>query len=125
MSYLRPTFSAKDYCNNIKPKGAIFYIMNCEKIAGGSQQLLFFGIRNRLFGRAKTFICFCPHLDKDNAPIGIDHNKVNFTTPAGKATGEFLKTFLFKKDLAAPLAPLAELLSISQQLASVQQPAHY
>jgi hypothetical protein len=125
MFYLRMVFLAEHYCNNIEPKRAVLYIMHCEKIVGGPVQFGFFGSCDNRLGWLKGFICSGFYLDKDDSPIAIDHNKVNFAALTGKVAGQLFETFLFQKALAAPLAPSAKFLSVSQQFASVQQPAHH
>ena len=86
---------ANNYCNNIKTKRAIFYIMGCEKILSGPGQFGFLGGCDGRFGRAKTFVSSGPYLDKDNATIGIGHNKVNFAGFAGEVARQFPKAFAF------------------------------
>lgn len=95
MSDLCGAGSAEDYCNNIKAKRAIFYIMGREKILGGPGQFGFLGGCDGRFGRAKTFVSSGPYLDKDNATIGIGHNKVNFAAFAGEVARQFPKAFAF------------------------------
>jgi hypothetical protein len=125
MSYLRPAFLAENYRNNIESKGSVLYIMSCEKIPGGPAHSGFFGKRDSRLGRCEFLVCPGFYLDKDDGPIAIGHNQIYFSAPAGKVTGEFLKTFLFEKAFAAFFAPLAELFFVSQQLTPIQQPTHH
>jgi hypothetical protein len=125
MSYLRLAGLAKDYCNNIKAKRAIFYIMRCEKILGGPGQFGFLGGCDGRFGRAKTLISSGPYLDKNNTSIGLSHNKVNFAGFAGEVARELFKASAYKIPLASSLAPSAEQLPIGQEPASVKQPTHH
>jgi hypothetical protein len=125
MSYLRPAGLANNYCNNIKAKRAIFYIMGCEKILGSPGQFGFLGGCDRRFGRAKTFVGSGPYLDKNNTSIGLGHNEVNFTGFAGKVARQLPKALAYKILLAASLAPSAEQLPIGQKPASVKQPTYH
>jgi hypothetical protein len=125
MFYLRPAFLAEHYCNNIKPKWSIFNVVCCEKIASGPFQFGFFGSRDNRLSWLERLIRSGFYLDKNDSLISIDHNQINFAALAGEVAGEFPETFLSQKALAAFLAPSAELLSVSQQLTSVQQPAHH
>jgi hypothetical protein len=125
MSDLRPPLSAENYRNNIETKRSVFYLMSCEKISGGPAHSGFFGSGDDRFGRPEGFVRSGFHLDKDDGPLAIDHNQINFSAPAGKVTGEFLKTFRFEKALAAFLAPSAELFSVSQELTPIQQQTNH
>ena len=95
MSDLCGAGSAEDYCNNIKAKRAIFYIMGCEKIPSSAGQLVSLGGCNNLLGRTETFVSSGLYLDKDNASIGISHNEVNFAGFAGEVARELFKASAF------------------------------
>jgi selenocysteine lyase/cysteine desulfurase len=125
MSYLGPAGLAKDYCNNVEAKGAIFYIMGCEKILGGPGQSGFLGGCDGRLGRAKTFVGSGPYLDKNNASISLSHNEVNFAGFAGEVARELFKASAYKILLAASLAPSAEQLAVGQEPASVKQPTYH
>jgi hypothetical protein len=88
--------------------------MSCEKIPGGPVHSGFFGTRDDRLDRLKGFICSGFYLDKNDSPLSIDHNQINFTAFTGKVAGQFPETFLFQKALAAFLTPSAELLSVSR-----------
>jgi hypothetical protein len=125
MSDLRPAPLAKNYRNNIEAKRPVPYIMSRQKISGRPAHSGFFRSRDDRFRRLKGFVRPGFYLDKNDGPISINHNQINFTALAGEITGEFLKTFFLQKALAAFFAPSAELLLISQQLTPVQQPTHH
>jgi len=93
MSYLWSAGSAKYYGDNIKAKGTVLYIMRGQKIAGGPQQLHFFGMGDGIFGWAKAFLGFGPNLDKDDGAVGIDHDQVDFAGLAGEIASELSKAF--------------------------------
>jgi len=95
MSDLCGTGLANNYCNNIKAKRSIFYIMGCEKIPSSAGQLVSLGGCNNLLGRTETFVSSGLHLDKDNASIGVGHNEVNFAGLAGEVACELFKAFAF------------------------------
>ena len=111
---------AERYCNNIKTKRAVLDFVNCEKIASSPKQSDFFSRCDRRFGRPKTFIRSGFYLDKDDSPVGIDHNKVDFAGFAGEVASELFEAFSFQKLFAAFFPPLAEQFPIGQQLAFVQ-----
>lgn len=95
MSYLWVARLAEYYGNDIKAKGAVFYIVRGEKIACGPEQFGPLGLRDGCFGRAKGLIGFGSDLDKDNGAISIDHNKVQLAGFAGEVAGERSEAFTF------------------------------
>ena len=72
------------------------------------------------FGRGKFLIGSCFDLDKDNRPVAIYHNQVDFTGLAGVVARKRLKAFSFEEFLALPLPPFAEQLNILEQLAPLE-----
>ena len=113
MFYLCRAGLAEHYRNNIKTKGAVLDIVGCEKIASSPKQSGFFSGCDRRFGWCETFIGSGSDLDKDNGPIGIDHNKVDFTGLAGEVASELFEPLSYKVSFAAFFPPSAEEFSVS------------
>ena len=114
MFYLCRPGLAEHYCNNIKTKGAVLDFVDCEKITSSPKQSGFFSRCNRRFGRPKTFIRSGFDLDKDDSPVGIDHNKVDFSGFAGEVASELFEPLSFQEPLAAFFTPSAEQFPVSQ-----------
>ena len=114
MSYLYRAGLAEHERNNIKAKWAILDIVGCDKIMGGSVQFISFSIRDDRFSRLETFTGSGFHLDKNDSPVGSNHNKIDFTGLTGKIASELFETFAYKIPLAAFLTPSAEQLPVSQ-----------
>jgi len=125
MSYLHRACLPQHYSNKIESKWAGFNIMSCEKISGSPAHSVFLGTCYHRLHRTEILIRSGFNLYKNNSSVAINHNKVYFTTPAGKVTGQLSEAPSFEKFLAALLAPLAELPLIGQQLFSVQQQTHH
>ncbi len=105
ISYLWGAFWRQDYCNNIKTKRPVINIVRCKKIAGGPYQSGFLGECDGRLGRAESFVRPGSDLDKDDGPVGIDHNQVDFAGLAGEVAGEGFEAFSFEEPLAAFFTP--------------------
>jgi len=121
MFYLCGADWRQHYRNNIKTKGAVLDFVDCEKIASCSVHFVFFSRCDNGFSWCETFIGSGFYLDKDDSPVGVDHNKVYFAGFAGEVASELFEALSFQKLFAAFFPPLAEQFPIGQQLASVQQ----
>ncbi len=95
MSYLGGAGLSQDYRNNIKAKGSVLNTVGCKKILGGFFQFGFFSRGDSGFGRLETLTCPCFYLDKDDSSIGVDHDKVEFTSFTGEIADQFAQTFSF------------------------------
>ncbi len=111
----------EDNRNDIEAKGAAFYIICCEEIAGGAEQSGFFGFCDRIFGRGEIGAGFCSYLDEDNSAVGIDHDQVKLAGFAGEVAGEGFEAFSFQELFAAFFAPSAEAFAVGQQLLLIQE----
>ncbi len=114
MSYLRAAGSVENYRNNIEAKGAVLYIVGCKKILSSPEQFGFLGKCDRRLGWPKTFIGSGFDLNKDNGPVGIDHNQVDFAGLAEEVASEFFEAFSFQKPQAAFFTPPAEQCPVGQ-----------
>ena len=114
MFYLWAAGSVEDYRNNIKAKGAIFYILGCKKILSCPEQPGFLGRCDGRFDWSKGFIGPGSDLNKDDGLVGIDHNQVDFAGPAVEVASEFFKAFSFQKPQAVFFAPPAEQRAVGQ-----------
>ena len=121
MSYLDGPFFAQYYCDYIEANGAVLNIVSCKEITGCAVHSDFLGVGDGRLGRTKTLVRPGLYLDKDDSPVSIHHNQVDFTGPAGKVTCELFKAFTFKEPQAPFFTPSAEQLLIGQQPAFVQQ----
>ena len=108
MSDLWPAFFTQDNGNDVEAKGAVFDVMHREKIAGGAVHSCFLVKCDGRLGGTKVLIRPGLDLDKDERPIGIDHNQVKFAGLASEITRERFEALSFEKSLAAFLAPSAE-----------------
>jgi hypothetical protein len=79
---------AQDYCNNVEAKGSIINLVRFEKKTGGSEQSCFLGRCDGGLDGTESFVCPGSDLDKDEGPVGINHNQVDFTGLAGEVSGE-------------------------------------
>jgi len=78
----------EDNRNDVEAKGAVFYIISCEEIAGGSEQSGFFGSGDGIFGGGEIGVGFCSYLDEYNRGVSIDHDQVEFAGFAGEVACE-------------------------------------
>ena len=108
MSYLGAAGWRQHYRNNIKAKGAVFYIVGCKKILSGPEQSGFLGRCDGRFGWPKGFIGSGSDLDKDDGAVGINHNQVDFAGLAGEVASEFFEAFSFQKPQAVFFTPFPE-----------------
>jgi len=106
--YTDRAFGRQDYCDDIESERAVVYIVGCDEVAGRPDQFDLFGVCDGLFGRAERFIGPGFDLYEDQARIGIDHHKINFTAAAGEISGEDLKALCPEELLAAFFTPSAE-----------------
>ena len=88
--------------------------MDCEKIASCSVHFVFFSRCDNGFCWCEAFIGSGFYLDKDDSPVGIDHNKVDFAGLAGEVASELFEAFSFQKLFAAFFPPSAEQFPVSQ-----------
>ena len=114
MSYQRPAGSVENYCNNIKAKGAVLYIVGCKKILSSPEQPGFFRMCDGRFGWSKGFIGSGSDLNKDDGAVGINHNQVDFAGLAGEVASEFFEAFSFQKPQAVFFTPPAEQCPVGQ-----------
>ncbi len=114
MFYLWAAGSVENYCNNIKAKGAIFYIVGCKKILSCPEQPGFLGRCDGRFDWSKGFIGSGSDLNKDHGAVGINHNQVDFAGLAEEVASEFFEAFSFQKPQAAFFTPPAEQCPVGQ-----------
>ena len=88
MFYFGAGVFVEDNRNYIETIRAVFYIIGCEEIAGGAEQSGFLGLCYRIFGRGEIGVGFCSYLDEYNGAIGVDHDQVDFTGPAGEVASK-------------------------------------
>ena len=108
VSYLWPAFFAEHDCHHVESKRAILDIVAGKKVACRPQHPVFLGGSDRRFGLAEILVRSGFYLDKDNCPIGIDHNQVDFARLTGEVPHEHFEALASQESLAAFLAPLAE-----------------
>lgn len=111
---------AERYGYNIETVWSILDFVNRDKITGGLSHPVHLRPCDYRFGRGKFFIGSCFDLDKNNRPVAIHHNQVDFAGLAGVVARKGFETFSFEEFLALPLPPFAEQLNIRKQLASVE-----
>jgi len=134
MSYLLGTslyrtwhraFFARHDCYYVEAKGPVLDIVGGKKIAGRPVHPGLLGLRDRRLRRAEILARPGLDLDKDECPVTIDHNQVDFAGLAGKIAGERFETFAFEEFLAAFFAPSAERVFIGRQYVFVWQQFSY
>jgi len=82
--------------------------MNRKKITGGPEHSCFLGGSNSRFGWAEAFVGPGLNLDKNDSPVAVDHDKVDFAGLARKIARKIFKAFSFEEFLAAFFAPPAK-----------------
>lgn len=110
---------AEDYRYDVEAKGSVFDFVRCKKITGCSEQPGFFRRCDDRLDGLETLIGPGFDLDKDNSPVGVDHDKVDFAGFSGEVSGQFFEPFCFEESLRAFFSPFAEFFSVGQELASV------
>jgi hypothetical protein len=83
------------------------------------------GGRNDRFCLCEGFIHPGFNLDKNNIPVGSNHNKVDFAGLTGEVAREDFQAFSFEEFQAMFFTPPAKQLSVGQQFISVQQQISY
>ena len=110
---------AEDYRYDVEAKGSVFDFVRCKKITGRSVQPGFFGRCDDRLDGLETLIGPGFDLDKDNSPVGIDHDEVDFAGFSGEVSGQFFEPFCFEESLRAFFSPAPEFFTVGQELASV------
>jgi len=111
---------AERYGYNIEAVWPIFDFVNRDKVASCPCHPVHLRLCDYRFGRRKFLIGSCFDLNKDNRPVAIHHNQVDFPSLAGVVARKRFKTFSFEEFLALPLPPFAEQLNILEQLAPLE-----
>jgi hypothetical protein len=111
---------AERYGNNIETVWPIFDFVGGDKITGRLCHPVHLRPCDYRFGRGKFLIGSCFDLDKNNRPVAIHHNQVDFAGLAGVVAREGFEAFSFEEFLALPLPPFAEQLDIRKKFASLK-----
>jgi hypothetical protein len=114
MSYLRGSFLAQHYRNNIEAAGPVLYFTGCEEITGSYFEFIFFIESDNRFDGFEIFAGPGFYLDENDGAIGIDHDEVDFAGFTGEVAGEFFEAFCFEIFFAAFFAPSAEEFAVGQ-----------
>ena len=125
MSYLLRAFFAQHDCYYVEAKGPVLDIIGSKKIAGRPEHSGFLGFGDGRLGRAEILVRPGLYFDKDECPVAVDHNLIDFAGLAGEVASERFETFAFQKLLTAFFTPAAEQLPIRQQSAFVRQQISY
>jgi hypothetical protein len=121
MSYLLGAFFVQDDCYYVEAKGPVLDVVDGKKIACRPEHSGFFGFSNGRLGRTEILVRPGLDFDKDECPVSVNHNQVDFARFAGEIASEGFEALTFEEFLAAFFAPSAEQLFFRQRLAFVRQ----
>ncbi len=116
--------AVKNYCNDIEAKRPVFNFVFCQEKSGGLFHSVSFCGSDHFFGGSEVFIgaSFC--LDENDCAVLVEHNKVNFTCPAGEIPCEGTQTFCFKEFFTAFFAPFTEGFGVGGRSAIEERSKH-
>ena len=87
--------------------------MNRKKITGGTEHFFLLGGGDGRLGRAETLVGPGLYLDKNDSPVTVDHDKVDFAGLAGEISRKIFESFSCEEFLATFFAPSTERCFIS------------
>jgi hypothetical protein len=112
MSYLRLAGITEDYGNHIETKRALVDIVRCQKIPCSPNRTRFLNFGDGIFCCAEGFVAAGLNLHKDNAPIAVDHDKIDFSALAREIPRQQPHSFVLEESQAAFFTPSPEQLGI-------------